>query len=107
MLDEGLLPAGALAPVREWLDGLAADAEEREGLVRRTLVGALDSIPRRVQAIERVVLEQEREAGELRGDVSAAYDARSDPGGRGDEGRLAAARRGIGSLAGRGGHRER
>jgi energy-coupling factor transporter ATP-binding protein EcfA2 len=74
-LAQGLLPAGPLAPVREWLDGLAADAEEREGLVRRTLVGALDSIPRRVQAIERVVLEQEHEADELRGDVSAAYDA--------------------------------
>jgi energy-coupling factor transporter ATP-binding protein EcfA2 len=74
-LAEGLLPAGALAPVREWLDGLAADAEEREGLVRRTLVGALDSIPGRVHAIERVVLEQEHEAGELRADVSAAYDA--------------------------------
>ena len=74
-LAEGLLPARALAPVREWLDSLAADAEEREGLVRRTLVGALDSIPRRVQAIERVVREQEHEAGELRGDVSAAYTA--------------------------------
>ena len=75
ILAQGLLPAGALAPVRDWLDGLAADAEEREGLVRRTLVGALDSIPGRVQAIERVVLEQEHEAGELRADVSAAYDA--------------------------------
>ncbi len=70
----GLLPPAALAPVREWLDRLAADAAQREGLVRRTLVGALDSIPRRVEAIERTAGEQEREAGELRGEVSAAYE---------------------------------
>jgi energy-coupling factor transporter ATP-binding protein EcfA2 len=74
-LAAGLLPARALGPVRSWLDGLAADAEEREGLVRRTLVGALDSIPGRVEAIERVALEQEREAGALRGDVTAAYSS--------------------------------
>jgi len=74
-LADGLLPPGALAPVREWLDRLAADAEEREGLVRRTLVGALDSIPRRVETIERVVAEQQGEAEELRGDVAGAYAA--------------------------------
>lgn len=76
-LTGGLLPPGALAPVRGWLDRLAADADEREGLVRRTLVGALDSIPRRVSQIERVVAEQEREATELRGDISMAYKAAS------------------------------
>ncbi len=74
-LADGLLPPAALAPVRAWLDRLAADAAQREGLVRRTLVGALDSIPRRVEAIERTAGEQEREAGELRGEVSAAYEA--------------------------------
>jgi len=74
----GLLPPGALAPVREWLDRLAADAEQREGLVRRTLVGALDSIPRRVETIERVVAEQEQEAEELRRDVAEAYAAALD-----------------------------
>ena len=74
----GMLPPGALAPVREWLDRLAADAEQREGLVRRTLVGALDSIPRRVETIERVVAEQEQEAEELRRDVAEAYAAALD-----------------------------
>jgi energy-coupling factor transporter ATP-binding protein EcfA2 len=74
-LADGLLPPADLAPVKAWLDRLAADAAQREGLVRRTLVGALDSIPRRVEAIERTAGEQEREAGELRGEVSAAYDA--------------------------------
>ena len=40
-----LLPAEALAPVRGWLDGLAADAQARGALVRRTLRGALASLP--------------------------------------------------------------
>ena len=44
-LEDDLLPAAALAPVRRWLDGLAADAQARADLVRRTLRGALASIP--------------------------------------------------------------
>ena len=39
-LDRGLLPPAALAPVRRWLDGLAADADARAELIRRTLAGA-------------------------------------------------------------------
>src|SRR5687768_11016089 len=37
VLEDGALPAAALAPVRAWLDDLSADAEGREELVRRTL----------------------------------------------------------------------
>ena len=44
-LEDGRLPAAALEPVREWLDWLAADANGRAELVRRTLTGALDSLP--------------------------------------------------------------
>src|SRR5215211_7533501 len=47
-LEDGLLPAAPLAPVRSWLDALAADAQARSGLIARTLAGALASIPRRV-----------------------------------------------------------
>src|SRR5215207_4434751 len=43
-LEDGRLPAKALAPVRGWLEGLTANAEARGELVRRTLAGALDSI---------------------------------------------------------------
>src|ERR687891_1822309 len=39
-LAEGLIPAAALAPVRAWLDDLAADAQARAALGRRTLRGA-------------------------------------------------------------------
>src|SRR3712207_8496804 len=36
----------ALPILRAWLDALAADAHARAELVRRTLTGALDSLPR-------------------------------------------------------------
>ena len=72
-LEDGRLPAAALAPVRAWLDALAADAEGRAGLVRRTLTGALDSLPRRVGAVERAVAEQASVADALREAVDRAY----------------------------------
>ena len=72
-LEEGRLPAAALAPVRAWLDELATDAEGRAGLVRRTLTGALDSLPRRVGSVERAVAEQAGVADALRDAVDRAY----------------------------------
>jgi energy-coupling factor transporter ATP-binding protein EcfA2 len=56
-LEDVRLPAAVLAPVRQWLDGLAADAEARSGLVRRTLTGALDSLPGRVDVVAAVLRE--------------------------------------------------
>jgi hypothetical protein len=67
------LPAAALAPVRAWLDELAADAQARVGLVRRTLTGALDSLPRRVAAVEDALAEQATAGLELREEVDRAY----------------------------------
>jgi len=75
VLEDGRLPAAALAPVRAWLDGLAADARARAGLVRRTLTGALDSLPRRVGVVERALAEQAATAAELAGAVDRAYAA--------------------------------
>ena len=49
-LAEGLVPLPALAPVRAWLDDLAANAQARAALVRRTLRGALTSLPTRAAA---------------------------------------------------------
>jgi len=71
---EGLLSAAALAPVLTWLDALAADAQARAGLVRRTLTGALDSFDGRVRRIEATSREQLAAAAQLRGDVRAAYE---------------------------------
>ena len=72
-LADGRIPEGALAPVRRWLDTLAADAQARAGLIRRTLRGAIASLPARAGAVERAAVEQLATAGELRSDVEVAY----------------------------------
>ena len=72
-LEAGRLPAAALAPVRAWLDDLAADAVARAGLVQRTLTGALDSIPGRVATVRAALAEQEEAAATLREAVAGAY----------------------------------
>jgi len=72
-LEDGRLSEEALAPVRAWLDSLAADAGARADLVRRTLSGALASLPARVAVVEATVAQQLAAAGELRGVVDDAY----------------------------------
>ena len=71
---DGALPAEALAPVRAWLDRLAADAQGRASLVRRTLAGALQSLPRRSERVLEVLAEQTATADGLRADASDAYE---------------------------------
>ena len=75
---DGLLPAAALAPVRGWLDALAADAQARGDLVRRTLQGALDSVAPRVRVVEGALAEQVAAADTLRDDAARAYAAALD-----------------------------
>ncbi len=72
-LADDLLPPDALWPVRAWLDGLAMDAQARAALVRRTLRGALASLPVRAAAVERAAVEQLSAAAELRAEADAAY----------------------------------
>jgi len=72
-LEHELLPADALWPVRAWLDGLAADAQARAGMVRRTLRGALASLPVRAAVVERAAVEQLSAAAELRAEADLAY----------------------------------
>jgi energy-coupling factor transporter ATP-binding protein EcfA2 len=74
-LAEALLPAPALTPVRAWLDDLAADAQARAALVRRTLRGALASLPARAAAVEGAAVEQLSAAAELRAEADTAYAA--------------------------------
>jgi hypothetical protein len=75
---DGLLPAAALAPVRGWLDALAADAQARGELVRRTLQGALDSVAPRLRVVEAALAEQVAAADTLRDDAARAYAAALD-----------------------------
>ena len=72
-LADELLPGSALRPVRSWLDGLAADAQARAALVRRTLRGALASLPVRAAVVERAAVDQLSAASELRAELDAAY----------------------------------
>jgi len=74
-LADDLIPAPALAPVRAWLDDLAADAQARAALVRRTLRGALASLPVRAAVVENAVVQQLSAAAELRAEVDTAYAA--------------------------------
>jgi hypothetical protein len=74
-LENELIPREALAPVRRWLDGLAADAQARAELIRRTLTGALASLPARAGTVERAVADQLAAAAELRTEVDLAYAA--------------------------------
>jgi hypothetical protein len=72
-LDDGLVPAAALAPLRGWLDSLAADAQARATVIRRTLTGALDSLAPRAGALERAAEDQISAGGDLRAEVERAY----------------------------------
>jgi energy-coupling factor transporter ATP-binding protein EcfA2 len=71
--EDGLLPADAVAPIREWLDGLAADTTARSAVVRQTLDGALAVLGHRARTVSRALLTQEQIAAQLRGDVVKSY----------------------------------
>jgi hypothetical protein len=73
-LDDGLLPPPALAPVRSWLDGLAADAGARAELIRRTLSGALASIAPRAETVALALDRQAAAAAELRRLAERQYE---------------------------------
>lgn len=73
-LVDGMLPADAVAPVRQWLDGLAADAEARAAVVRGTLRGTLDSLAPRVVLVADAADAQGAALGRLGAEVSASYD---------------------------------
>ncbi|HEV7755215.1 MAG TPA: ABC transporter [Mycobacteriales bacterium] len=73
-LADGVLPDEAVAPVRDWYTALAADADERAAVVRRTLDGALDSLRPRIGALRRQALAQAETTTALYADAATAYD---------------------------------
>jgi Dynamin family len=77
-LQDGLLPPTALAPLRDWFDGLAADAQSRGALVRQTLNGALASLSPRVRSVQETVEEQTNARTELLDAVDDAYGQARD-----------------------------
>jgi energy-coupling factor transporter ATP-binding protein EcfA2 len=74
----GRLPDDQVAPLRSWLQGLAADAEQRAAVVRQTLQGALDSLDSRVQELAGTVDRQDVAAAALRSAAASAYAVASD-----------------------------
>lgn len=73
-LVEGLLPEPVVGPLRGWFERLSGDAAERAAVVRRTLRGALASLPPRVGALAAQATAQVDAAGRLREKAGAAYD---------------------------------
>ena len=73
--DDGLLAPAAVAEVRQWLEGLAADASARGAVVRQTLEGAVRSLVRRSQEVAVGHQAQVELVARLRSDVDQAYAA--------------------------------
>ncbi|MDP9067369.1 MAG: GTPase domain-containing protein [Actinomycetota bacterium] len=73
-LEGELIPGAQLEPVVTWLQDLASDANARAEVVRRTLAGALSSLPARVEVVV-VQLEAQSDAADaLASEASRAYD---------------------------------
>ena len=70
---DGLMPGPLVAPVRAWVDALVESSEARARLVRRTLSGAIASIPPRVGDICDVLDAQERALDDMRNQVLTSY----------------------------------
>ena len=70
-LAEGQIPDEALAPVRDWLEALASDADARAAIVRQTLEGALASFRPRVETIA-VHIETQAAAAEALADTASS-----------------------------------
>ncbi|MFB9250402.1 ABC transporter [Sphaerisporangium melleum] len=69
------LPEEAVRAVRGWLAEIAADAQARAEVVRRTLSGALDSVTTRVPALADAADRQRAGLADLRLSVESAYGA--------------------------------
>lgn len=73
-LRNGRLRDKAVAPIRTWLSGLTADAEQRAAVVRYTLDGALRSLTPRTQALAGAADDQAAVHNQLQACVAAGYD---------------------------------
>jgi hypothetical protein len=70
----GMLPEQAVASIKDWLVDLAADAEARAAVVRRTLQGAVTAMVKKTPPFAAAVKAQAETAVELRSSVESAYD---------------------------------
>ncbi len=70
----GMLPQQSVASIKDWLIDLAADAEARASVVRRTLQGAVSAMVKKAPPFAAAVKAQAETAIELRTSVESAYD---------------------------------
>ncbi|WP_433167228.1 ABC transporter [Kribbella sp. CA-247076] len=70
----GMLPAETVASIKDWLIDLAADAEARSAVVRRTLHGAVTAMVKKTPPFADAVKAQAEAVLELRSTVETAYD---------------------------------
>jgi energy-coupling factor transporter ATP-binding protein EcfA2 len=73
-LIDGMLPADAYQPVRDWLADTAARADRRVAVLSQTMSGVLDTFKTRIPAIAAHVEAQVVLRAELRGTAETAYE---------------------------------
>lgn len=71
----GMLPQGAVADLRGWLDRLTEDAAARGRVARRTLVGAVGQATASARAVAAAVAEQATAAEAMRGELEEVFDS--------------------------------
>jgi energy-coupling factor transporter ATP-binding protein EcfA2 len=75
VITDARLPAEISAPVREWLQEMAVQADRRVAILTQTMAGALDTFRTRVPAIAAEVEAQTAIGAELKATVEGAYAA--------------------------------
>jgi energy-coupling factor transporter ATP-binding protein EcfA2 len=70
----GMLPPETVASIKDWLIDLAADADARTAVVRRTLQGAVTAMTRQTPGFATAVRAQADTIVELRSNAEAAYE---------------------------------
>ncbi len=74
-----MLPADAVEPISRWLQALAADAEGRRDIARRTVRGAMLALAGSIDAIAEAAAQEQAAGDALRASVDGAYrDALAD-----------------------------
>ncbi|WP_311591073.1 dynamin family protein [Trueperella bernardiae] len=77
-LQDGMVAAADVAPIRGWLEGLASDAQVRASVARQTLTGTVDKLLHTASDILAGYDEQLAGADSLRWDINAAFDRAED-----------------------------
>lgn len=74
-LEDGLLPEAAVFTLTSWILNLGRSEKARSRVVEKTLVGALASVPPRVEELAAQVADQEDQHARLSAAVDEAFDA--------------------------------